>query len=244
MLKKYICIIVISVFLCNCGRYIKPEDKPAYDNAMNAILMAEKEIKQTETSEYKNDLIDLFNSAKANLATANDYLNKGNYDKAIELALKSSSQAKEVRELPPSTINLINEVDKSLRYAKELGLDKTYGKKMKEVSDLLWDARNNVRLKRYSLAKNFASQAYDEIKKALDDVEKATAEITRAKTALVEAKEAGADIAAPDLYKGAEEALLTAQKEMDNNNFSQCVEAAKKAVQLAQDAIKKAKESK
>ncbi|MFH1824541.1 MAG: DUF4398 domain-containing protein [Candidatus Firestonebacteria bacterium] len=244
MLKKYICLMVGLVFLYSCGKYIKPEDKPAYDNAVNSMAQAEKEIKQTESSENKKDLIDLFNTAKADLATANDYLNKGSYAKAIELALKASSEAREVRELPTIVSNLIDETEKSIRYAKELGLDKTYGKKIKEVNDLLYDTRNYVRLKKYSFAKNFGSQALDGIKKALDEVEKATAELTRAKTALVEAKEAGADVSASELYKSAEEALATAKKEMDNNNFKECGEAAKKSTQLAQESLKKAKEGK
>lgn len=247
MFKKLIYLVIGLSFLfilANCGKYIKSEDKPAYDNASNAIAQAEKEVKQTESSESKKDLIDLFNTAKASLATANDYLDKGNYTKAVELALKASSEAKEVRELPTVVSNLIDETEKSIKYAKELGLDKTYGKKIKEVNDLLWDTRNNVRLKRYSLAKNFGSQALDGIRKALDEVEKATAEITRAKTALVEAKEAGADVSASDLYKSAEEALATAKKEMDNNNFKECCEAAKKSAQLAQESLKKTREGK
>ena len=247
MAKK--CFMLFMGILCllvmtNCSKVIKPADKPAYDAAVAAIESAKLEIKRTDISDEKNDLPDLFSTATAHLATAEDFLNQDNYAKALEMASKAATEARQVRELPTSVDNIIAGVEKNLQFAREVGLDKTYGKKIKEINNMIWDAKNNIRLKKYELAKNYASQAATEIKKALDDVESATSELTKAKTALAEAKDAGADVSAADMYKSAEEAIDTAKKEMDNANFNQCADAAKKAVQLAKDALKKAKESK
>jgi len=243
MKKLIACLLALGIvgFVAGCSKYIKPSDKPAYDAACNALAAAEAEIKLTETSESRKDMKEVFSDAKAKLALANEYLNKDSYAKSEIEAKKASVLAKEVREIPNMVNTMIADTEKSLQFAAEVGLDKTYGKKLKEIKDNLWEAKNNVRLKRYKLAKEMAVQAYDGIRKAIDDVEKANDAMTRAKTAIIDAKDAGADTTVADLFKSAEEAVATAKTEMDNANFVKSKEAAEKACSLAKEAAEKAK---
>ena len=236
-----IVLLAALIAVAGCSKAIKPSDKPLYDKAVAAIDEAKAEIKESEKSPTIKDLNDLFNIAKGQLSTAEDFLNKDNYTKAALLAQQAKETARNVRELPLQVQNLVSEVESSLQFARELGMDKTYGKKIKEISDDIWEVKNNVRLKRYEIAKTLATQAQGKIKKALDEVEKATIEVTKAKTALAEAKDANADTLAADIYKSAEEALETAKKAMDSANFKQAEESANKAGQLAQDALVQAK---
>jgi hypothetical protein len=240
-------VFVFAVMLTSCSKYIKPEDKAAYDAASVDIYNAQAEVKTTDKPELRKEkeLFDLFNTAKSNIAAAQDLLDKGKYDKASEMAKKAATQAKDARELPAQVSTLIDQTEKKLAFAKEVGLDKTYGKKIKEVNDLLWEARDQVkRVGRYEFAKSKATWALQTINKAIEDVETANNALTKAKTALVEAKDAGADNNAADLIKSAEEAVETAKKEMDAANFTAAQAAAQKAEQLAKDALKKSKEGK
>lgn len=244
MSRKLVLLVIAAIFtFIGCSKVIKPADKPLYDKAVAAINAAKIEIKNSEKAPTLKDLLELFNTAKGQLSTAEEYLDKNNFAKAYSTAILAQETARNVRELPNEVQNIISEVEKNIRFAKELGMDKTYGKKIKEVENDVWEAKNNIRYKKFELARTFAIQSQVNIKKALDDVEKATNEVTKAKTALAEAKDANADTLAPDIYKSAEEALDTAKKTMDNANFTQAVESASKAAQLARDAMVQAKDA-
>jgi hypothetical protein len=243
-MKKIAVFAVCLGLIAGCTKTIRPENKAAYDNAVRAIAIANESIKAAQAVNAGVEMPETFNSAKSYLASAEDFLEKDNYQKSMEMALKASTQAKDSKEIPGIVAGLIAETEKGLQFAKDTGLDKLYGKKLKEVSDLLWDTRNNVRLKKYIIAKGMATQAQFEIRKAIDDVEKANSALTKAKTAIVEAKEAKADEFAPEDMKSAEEAKLAAEQEMNNGNFVKCAEIAEKARQLAKAAADKAKEAK
>ena len=243
MLKKFLFIIfAASMFFFGCSKVIKPADKPMYDKTVAAIDNAKAELKQTEKAPTLKDLNEMYNSAKSYLSTAEEWLDKGQFTKAIEMANKAGDTAKSVRELPGEVQGIITAAERSLQLAKEVGMDKTYGKMIKEVTNNIWDAKNQVRLKKYELAKTYANLALTDINKANKDVEKATDELTKAKTALAEAKDANADTLVPDMYKNVEEALKTATDAMDKANFVQAADSAAKASQLAKDALVKAKE--
>ncbi|OGF47311.1 MAG: hypothetical protein A2452_13240 [Candidatus Firestonebacteria bacterium RIFOXYC2_FULL_39_67] len=243
MFKKISVLLVsVAIAVVGCSKVIKPADKPMYDRAVAAIDNAKAEIKLSEKAPTLKDLYEMFNSAKSYLSTAEEWLEKGQYSKSIDLANKAGDSAKNVRELPGQIQGIIAEAERSLQLAKEVGMDKTYGKMIKEVTNYIWDAKNNIRLKNYELAKSFASQALASINKANKDVEKATDELTKAKTALAEAKDSNADTLVPDMYKNVEEAIKTATDAMDKANFVQAAESAAKASQLAKDALVKAKE--
>ncbi|MFH1075123.1 MAG: hypothetical protein V1752_08550 [Candidatus Firestonebacteria bacterium] len=243
MLKNFgVLFLAAFIAAAGCSKIIKPADKPMYDRAAAAIDNADAAIKLTEKAPTVKDLYEMFNSAKSYLSTAKEWLEKGQYVKSIEMADKAADTAKNVRELPGQINAIITETERSLQLAREVGMDKTYGKMIKEVTNYIWDAKEYIRLKKYELAKNFASQALASINKANKDVEKATDELTRAKTALAEAKDANADTLVPDMYKNVEEAIKTATDAMEKANFTQAAESAAKASQLAKEALVKAKE--
>ena len=243
MLKNFVVLILAAfIAIAGCAKVIKPADKAMYDKADAAIDNAKAEIKLAEKAPTLKDLYEMFNSSKSFLATAEEWLEKGQYVKAIDMATKAADTAKSVRELPGQVQGIIAETERSLQLAREVGMDKTYGKMIKEVTNNIWDAKNNVRLRKYDLAKSYASQALASINKANKDVEKATDELTKAKTALAEAKDANADTLVSDMYKNVEEAIKTATEAMDKANFVQAAESAAKASQLAKDALVKAKE--
>ena len=244
MSSRYSLVLILVILLAmGCARVIKPSDKPLYDKAVAAIEAAKIELKNSEKAPEIKDLTELFNTAKMQLSGAEALLDKNDFSGACESAVKARETARTVRELPGQVQTLIAEVERNIQFAKELGMDKTYGKKIKEVESDVWDVKEKVRFKKYEPARVLAVLAQAKIKKALDDVEKATNEITKAKTALAEAKDANADTLASELYRSAEEALETAKKTMDNANFTQAVESASKAAQLARDALVKAKEA-
>ncbi|MEI7904208.1 MAG: hypothetical protein WCI43_02195 [Candidatus Firestonebacteria bacterium] len=230
-----------AVLNAGCSKYIKNEDKPAYNSACAAIAAAENELKLTDASESRVDMSDTFLNAKSGLVLAGEYLERGSYAKAEESAKKVSGLAKEIREIPNEVNILIAGTERSLQFAVEVGLDKAYGKKLKEIKDDLWEAKSSFRQQKYRLAKELAGRAFEAIRKAIEDVEKANYAMTRAKTCLGEAKAAGADVSMADLFKSAEEAAATAKAEMENANFVKCREAAEKACALAKEAAEKAK---
>jgi|GEM_PF-1807401 len=240
--KLKLLLLSAAVVFAGCAKVIKPADKPMYDRTVAAIDNAKAELKLTEKAPTLKDLTEMFNSAKSYLSTAEEWLDKGQYTKAVDMANKAGETAKMVRELPGQVQSLIAETEKNLQLAKEVGMDKTYGKMFKEVTNNIWDAKEYVRLKKFELAKSYAAQALASINKANKDVEKATDEVTKAKTALAEAKDANADTLVPDMYKNVEEALKTAAEAMDKANFVQAAESAAKASQLAKEALVKAKE--
>ncbi len=241
--KMGMLVLAAMLVFTGCSKVIKPADKPLYDRAVAAIETAKKEIKISEQAPTLRDLIELYNIAKGQLSTAEDFLEKNNFLKAYQFAVQAQDSARNVRDLPGQVQNIVTEAERNIQFAKELGMDKTYGKIIKQIESDLWEVKNNVKFKKYELARTLALQAQTNVKKALDDVEKATNEVTKAKTALAEAKDANADTLAPEIYKSAEEALETAKKTMDNANFTQAVESAVKAAQLAREALVKAKEA-
>jgi len=235
----------LTLFMAaGCSKYIKPSDKAAYDSASAAVERAQSDLKSAEVVPTKNDMQDTFSDALSNLAAAKDLLGKDDYVKAQELALKASQLATDVKELPGEVQKLIAETEKSLVFATEVGLDKTYGKKIKEIKDNLWDANNNVRLKRYAAAKSLAANACSETRKAIDDVEKANDSMAKANAAVIAAKDAGAEASLADIMKTAADTLAAAKTDMENANFQKAKEGADKACQLAKDALEKAKAAK
>ncbi len=240
--RKLIVAALAVVFICaGCSKYIKPSDKAAYSSATAAVDKAEKDLKSAEASPNKDNMQETYNDARSKLAGAKEYLSKDDYAGAQDSAEKASLLARDVKELPGEVQKLIAETEKSLVFATEVGLDRSYGKKIKEIKDTLWDANNNVRLRRFAAAKSMAANAYNETRKAIEDVEKANDSMAKAKTAVIDAKDAGAESTVADILKSAEDALAMAKLDMDNANFQKAREGADKACQLAKDALEKAK---
>src|SRR3989339_1511504 len=100
MFKKISVLLVsVAIAVVGCAKVIKPADKPMYDRATAAIDAAKAEIKLSEKSPTLKDLSEMFNSAKSYLSTAEEWLEKGQFLKAIDLANKSTEAARNVREL-------------------------------------------------------------------------------------------------------------------------------------------------
>ena len=125
MFKKLgVLVLAAAIAVTGCAKVIKPADKPMYDRATAAIDAAKAEIKLSEKSPTLKDLSEMFNSAKSYLSTAEEWLEKGQFLKAIDLANKSTEAARNVRELPIEINNIIAETERNLQLAKEVGMDK------------------------------------------------------------------------------------------------------------------------
>jgi hypothetical protein len=241
-IRSAILLLAVFTVFTGCSKVIKPADKPIYDKTVLSIDLAKAEIAAAEKAPTLKELYGTYSNAKSFLAAAEGLLEKGEYIKAIETANKSVDAAKSIIELPAIVQRLIDETERNLQLAKEVGMDKTAGKIIQEVNNSIMDAQENVKKHKYEAAKSSASRGLAAIKKANKDVEKATGELTKAKTALAEAKDANADKLVPEMYKNIEEAIKTAAASMEKAEFTQAADSAAKAYQLANDAIVKAKE--
>ena len=235
---------LVLFLTAGCSKYIKPSDKAAYLSASAAVEKAQSDLKSAEVAPTKNDMQETYSDGLAKLAAAKESLGKDDYARAQELAFIASELATDVKELPGEVEKLTADTEKSLVFATEVGLDKTYGKKIKEIKDNLWDANNNVRLKRYAAAKSLAANACSETRKAIDDVEKANDSMAKANAAVIAAKDAGAEASLADIMKTAADTLAAAKTDMENANFQKAKEGADKACQLAKDALETAKAAK
>ena len=126
----FILAALAGVLICaGCSKYIKPSDKAAYGSASAAVEKAEKDLKSAEASPNKDDMQETYNDARSKLAGAKEFMGKDDYAKAQDSAEKASQLAIDVKELPGEVQKLIAETEKSLVFATEVGLDRSYGKR-------------------------------------------------------------------------------------------------------------------
>ncbi|OGF45500.1 MAG: hypothetical protein A2231_01080 [Candidatus Firestonebacteria bacterium RIFOXYA2_FULL_40_8] len=99
-MSKNIGILALAVIIAfvGCSKVIlKPEERSLQDKAVIAIEAAKKEIKEAEKIQKSVEMLELFNTAKEKVTTAESFMGISNFEKACWFADQAKEAAGKVR---------------------------------------------------------------------------------------------------------------------------------------------------
>ena len=96
--KTGILVLALVIVFIGCSKVIlKPEERSLQDKAVIAIEAAKMEIKEAEKIQKSGEMLELFNTAKEKVSTAESFMGISNFEKACWFADQAKEAAGKVR---------------------------------------------------------------------------------------------------------------------------------------------------